>query len=100
MTYVAAVEPIRYPDNAIVCGREDCANSGLIYLDDEEFWRYEHQGKRLYRLGNWETLKVELSDNIVGGSRRGDLIRPEEYGPDEDGDFPKYPESDSANWEG
>ena len=47
-SYVAAVEPVGYPDTAMVCGVTECSEAGLIWLDDVEKAAYD-KGERIFK---------------------------------------------------
>jgi hypothetical protein len=97
-TYVAAVEPVGYPDEtAAICGREGCEESALVFLDDRQYWRFQYRDERIFRIHKREDVAVEVTDDVVRD--RSELARPEEYGPD-NGNWPEYPSHDSAEWEG
>jgi hypothetical protein len=34
--YVAAVEPVGYPETALICGLTSCENPAFIWLEDHE----------------------------------------------------------------
>lgn len=63
--YVAAVEPVGYPETGIVCGREGAGHGvpGLVYLDENEYERYR-QGKRVYE-PNTHTTHIRVRDPVV-----------------------------------
>jgi hypothetical protein len=45
--YVAHVEPIGYPETALVCGGKHCSEPGYIWLDEGEKDRYD-MGERIF----------------------------------------------------
>ncbi len=45
--YVANVEPIGFPDTALVCGGKHCSSPGYIWLDEAEKVDYD-RGKRIF----------------------------------------------------
>ena len=45
--YVAAREPVGYPDTALVCGSVWCQQPGLIWLEDHEEAAYQ-RGDRIF----------------------------------------------------
>lgn len=45
--YVAHVEPIGYPDTALVCGGKYCSEPGYIWLDEEESKNFD-LGERIF----------------------------------------------------
>ena len=47
-TLVAKVEPVDYPNKAVVCGKRDCDKPGLVHLDRDEFWYYQFQRRRKF----------------------------------------------------
>lgn len=57
--YVVSVQPLGYPNTAVVCGRPGCANSGLVWLTKEEQVAYA-KGKRVFYLStNAARVKVQ-----------------------------------------
>ncbi|SDR31593.1 hypothetical protein SAMN04515695_4410 [Pseudovibrio sp. Tun.PSC04-5.I4] len=46
-TYIAHVEPIGYPETAMVCGGKHCSAPGLIWLDEPEKVKYDC-GERIF----------------------------------------------------
>ncbi len=47
--YIREVEPLEYPNRAILCNRSGCERSALIWLDEEEAALYVN-GERTFRL--------------------------------------------------
>ncbi len=47
--YVRAVPPVGYPETALICGRGNCSNPGMIWLEKKEEEAYE-AGKRVFQL--------------------------------------------------
>ena len=57
--YVAAVQPIGYPETAAICGRPDCNNPGLLWLTREEQIAHA-RGQRVFDLStNAACIKVQ-----------------------------------------
>jgi len=48
-TYIRSVEPVGYPDTALVCGKPSCDRPGLIWLEKAEVQDYD-RGERLFHL--------------------------------------------------
>lgn len=95
-TYVAAVQPIGYPNQtAAICGRSDCENSGLIFLDDHQYWRFQYQDERVFGVHKRHDVAIRVTDRVA--RERTEIARPEEYGPDEHGCWPKYPGQEYVN---
>ncbi len=46
-TYAGAVEPVGYPETAVVCGLKQCDKPGLVWLDQDEIDAYE-RGERVF----------------------------------------------------
>lgn len=46
--YTAAVEPIGYPNTALVCGSTHCENPALIWLERHEKEAFD-QGDRIFQ---------------------------------------------------
>ena len=38
--YIRTVEPVGYPDSALICGKKGCANPALIWLEAYEWTEY------------------------------------------------------------
>ena len=47
-TYVATVEPVGYPETAMVCGVTECVEPGLIWLEETEKAAFD-RGERIFR---------------------------------------------------
>ena len=45
--YIKSVEPVGYPDTALICGIAGCSNPGLVWLEDDELKEY-HSGQRIF----------------------------------------------------
>ena len=58
--YVGAVEPVGYPDTALVCGSKQCRNAALIWLEDSEKVKYD-AGERVFSAFT-ATMKVRAKD--------------------------------------
>lgn len=94
-TYVGAIRPVGDSgETAAICGRDECEEPALIFLDDRQFWRFQYEDQRVFGLHSRADASVKVTDEIR--RRREDLARPKEYGPDEDGNWPEYPNHDSA----
>ena len=46
-TYVESVEPVGYPDTAVICGIKRCTNPGLVWLEAHELERYK-DGEKIF----------------------------------------------------
>ncbi len=58
-TYNISVKPVGYPDNtAAVCGRPNCENPPLIWLNEEERKKYEG-GQTIFGI-HTQTMKVRV----------------------------------------
>lgn len=68
--YTIAVEPVGYPDTALICGRngEQHDEVGWVYLLPEEYKEYQN-GRRVFGLWGPESsssaAKVRVSDETV-----------------------------------
>lgn len=60
--YLGKIEPKGYPDSALICGRDGCEESAVVYLNIGEFEEYQRQDRRIYRL-QYSGHHIELSDN-------------------------------------
>ena len=58
--YVIIVEPIGYPETAVICGRPGCEKPGRVWLTDKEINQFA-EGKRIFSISNHAT-KIKLSD--------------------------------------
>lgn len=58
--YICSVEPLNFPDSAVICGKKDCENTGLVWLEAQERRDYQ-EGKRIFHL-NTRTTKVRVKD--------------------------------------
>jgi hypothetical protein len=43
------VHPVGYPETALVCGRPDCYQPGIIWLESDESAAYDN-GERVFQL--------------------------------------------------
>lgn len=46
-SYVRHVEPMGYGEGAMICGRKECMNDGLIWLTQQESILYD-KGERIF----------------------------------------------------
>ena len=46
--YIRSVEPVGYPDTALICGIAGCTNHGLVWLEAHEWEEYQ-SGQRIFR---------------------------------------------------
>lgn len=46
-TYVQSVEPVGFPETAAICGRHECEEPGLIWLEPQEAAAYQ-VGQRVF----------------------------------------------------
>lgn len=58
-SYVKAVEPIGYPETALICGSAHCENPALIWLETDEAHGYQ-AGERIFRSFT-ATMKVRAA---------------------------------------
>ena len=56
--YVMVVQPIGYPGTAATCGRQDCLDPGMVWLDAEEARAYK-TGQRVFAVSN-AGIKVQV----------------------------------------
>lgn len=45
--YFGNVEPLGYPNTALICGKKGCSNPGLIWLEAYE-WKEYQSGKTIF----------------------------------------------------
>jgi len=57
-SYVASVEPIGYPDTAMVCGSKPCCEPGLAWLEEDERAAYD-RGERIFQAFT-ATMKIRV----------------------------------------
>ena len=43
--YTGSVEPLGFPDTALICGSKHCTEPALIWLEREEFAEYQRGGR-------------------------------------------------------
>jgi len=55
-SYVRSVQPVGYPNTAMICGTPSCDQPGLIWLEQDEATAYDG-GDRIFRLQS-NTTKV------------------------------------------
>lgn len=48
-SYTISVEPVGYPDTAVVCGASGCERPGLVWLEQQERMAY-NRGQRVFEL--------------------------------------------------
>ena len=54
-----AVQPVGYPESAIICGRVGCTNPGLLWLEESE-WRDYQQGERIFFIPGHAGVKIKV----------------------------------------
>ncbi len=59
--YTLSVEPIGYPHTALVCGRKDCVDPGLIWLENTEAEDYSN-GSRIFEAFVGSAMKMRAKD--------------------------------------
>ncbi len=45
--YIRKVEPLGYPNGALICGKKECLNPALIWLEAHE-WREYNLGQTIF----------------------------------------------------
>ncbi len=62
--YELAVHPLGYPNTASICGRKDCENPALIWLNlrDKEKDDFD-AGQRIFIIPTF-AMKVKVSDSV------------------------------------
>ena len=60
--YAARVQPVAFPNFALLCGNKTCVEPGWIWLNQEELVAYR-QGERVFK-PNTATLRIQASDHI------------------------------------
>lgn len=61
--YVVAVEPVGYPETAVVCGRKDHNRPGYVLLDESEHELFK-QGQRVFE-PHTNAVHVKVRDPVV-----------------------------------
>ena len=56
--YLTFVEPINYPNTSTICGRNNCNNPGLVWLNKIEQEEYQN-GIEIFKFAN-NTTKVKV----------------------------------------
>ena len=57
--YVKGVEPLNYPETAVICGNPKCNNVGIVWLDDDEYKAYMG-GERIFQpIGHSVKIKIK-----------------------------------------
>lgn len=57
--YIRAVEPLNYPNHAIICGRTGCNELGKIWLEAYE-WKNYQNGTRIFEIMFENTVKIKV----------------------------------------
>lgn len=60
--YTHVVEPIGYPNTSSICGNANCQKSGLIWLDTDDYIKFQ-AGERIFPYPN-AASKVKVANNI------------------------------------
>jgi hypothetical protein len=61
--YRAFALPLRYPETAAICGREDCESPARLWLTEPE--RADHQrGVRIFGIST-NSVKIRVSDELI-----------------------------------
>ncbi len=71
VNYVARVEPLKYLDTAVICGREGCIEPGLAHLSEDE-WQDYREGERYFYPFRTNMVKIEVGDNAETIERHND----------------------------
>jgi hypothetical protein len=58
---VIGVEPVGYPDTALVCGAKGCAQPALIWLEPKEKTAYD-SGARIFECFTGSAMKVRAKE--------------------------------------
>ncbi len=58
--YVAHAYPVGYPDTAVICGRKECHEVAVVWLDDTELTCYQ-SGQRVFG-GPSNMTKMKVDD--------------------------------------
>ena len=59
--YVVAVDPLGYPDTAVICSVEGCENPGQLLLEQSELDALEHPPHRQIFTGAAAFTKVKIA---------------------------------------
>ncbi len=62
--YIQRIEPVGYPESAVVCGTPSCREVGLVWLTDDEYHDYQ-RGERIFAVKT-HTVKIKVSDRQRG----------------------------------
>lgn len=47
--YIRSVKPVGYPNTAAICGKPNCSNAGLVWLEAHE-WKQYQAGQRIFEV--------------------------------------------------
>ena len=57
--YVEGVEPLNYPNTAVICGLPNCNNIGIVWLEKDEYDAYL-SGERIFQpIGHSVKVRVK-----------------------------------------
>ena len=57
--YIRDVEPLNYPNSAVICGRKNCNNVGKVWLEAHEWRSYCNKNKIFHLQTNTTKVKVK-----------------------------------------
>ncbi len=55
--YIRNVEPVGFPNTSSICGRKDCSNPGLVWLEAFEWRKYQEDNERIFEIPS-RTVKI------------------------------------------
>jgi hypothetical protein len=56
--FVASVEPVAYPNKAVLCCRRDCQNPGLVWLNEVDKANYDAGERAMVIWG--QSIKIRV----------------------------------------
>ncbi len=54
-----SVEPVGYPNDAVICSTRNCSKSGLVWLHEDDKMLYDAGQRMINTWGSTVTLKVK-----------------------------------------
>ena len=57
--YIRNVEPLGYPNDALICGKKGCVNPALIWLEAYE-WREYQSGQTIFEPPSTSSAKFKV----------------------------------------
>ena len=58
-SYAKSVWPLNYPDTSTICGRKDCLEPAVVWLDKQEERSYL-VGERIFEIPNSAEIQIDM----------------------------------------